>query len=473
MKKKVVKQVSWLLAAVLTIGSFPFCGSGGMKVKAAETEEDIEVEEATQASDSGDDWLHTNGKNIVDKKGNVVRLTGANWFGFNCGERLLHGLGWGADLNKVLKQCADRGINLLRIPVSTELLLEWKKGKTVATNFSNSPYFKENPALVNKNGSSMNNWQVFKKMMKLCKKYGIKVMVDVHSAKADNSGHNYPMWYNTEAGISTQDWIDGWVWLVRQFKNDDTLIACDLENEPHGKRDEAQFAKWDGSKDKNNWRYAAIKCGEAILKVNPNLLIVVEGIEQTPKTGHTYKEAAKKDASSAYTNYNGAWWGGNLRKASKYPVKFSKKAWNKQVVYSPHDYGPAVYQQTWFQKNFTEKTLRKDYWYDAWGYLVEKKKTPLLMGEWGGFLDGGKNEKWMNCLASYMNKQNISHTFWCINPNSGDTGGLLNNDWKSWDEKKYKILKKTLWKDKKGRFIGLDHKKKLGSGGTNVMEYYK
>ena len=95
------------------------------------------------------------------------------------------------------------------------------------------------------------------------------------------------------------------------------------------------------------------------------------------------------------------------------------------------------------------------------------------MGEWGGFLDGGKNEKWMNCLASYMNKQNISHTFWCINPNSGDTGGLLNNDWKSWDEKKYKILKKTLWKDKKGRFIGLDHKKKLGSGGTNVMEYYK
>ncbi|MGN0485231.1 MAG: glycoside hydrolase family 9 protein [Lachnospiraceae bacterium] len=438
------------------------------------TADDAEEEDATGATSPNDDWLHTKGGTIVDKNGKVVRLTGANWFGFNCGERLLHGLGWGADIRTVIKGCANRGINLLRIPVSTELLLEWKNGKTTSTNFSNTQYYKDNPDLVNKDGSSMNNLQVFDKMMQLCKQYGIKVMVDVHSAKADNSGHNYPLWYNTEAGITTKDWIEGWKWLVKRYKNDDTLIACDLKNEPHGKRDEKLYAKWDNSKDKNNWKYAATQCAEAILKINPNLLIVVEGVEQTPKKGHSYSEKAKKNAQSAYTNYNGAWWGGNLREAGKYPITFKgHSAWNKQVVYSPHDYGPLVYQQTWFNKKFTVKSLRKDYWYDSWGYLVEKKKAPLLIGEWGGLLDGKDNEKWMKLLSQYMNQYNMSHTFWCINPNSGDTGGLLQNDWKSWDEAKYKLLKKTLWQDSKGHFVGLDHKKGLGDKGITVTQYYK
>ena len=38
--------------------------------------------------DCNDDWLHVEGTNIVDKNGNKVWITGANWFGFNC--RPLH-----------------------------------------------------------------------------------------------------------------------------------------------------------------------------------------------------------------------------------------------------------------------------------------------------------------------------------------------------------------------------------------------
>ena len=124
----------------------------------------------------------------------------------------------------------------------------------------------------------------------LLKENGIKVMVDVHSPDANNSGHNYELWYGKEMStgvmVTTEIWMDTWVWLADRYKNDDTLIALDLKNEPHGKRgyDSATcpttIAKWDNSTDENNWKYAAETCAKKILEVNPNVLIVVEGIEQ-------------------------------------------------------------------------------------------------------------------------------------------------------------------------------------------------
>ena len=462
MKKKKMRLASASLAIVLGVTTM-FTGKAAfhpMEVQAA-------------ASDTNDDWLHTERANIVDKDGKVVRLTGANWFGFNCCERILHGLGWGVNMYKVLGECADRGINLLRIPVSTQLLLEWKNGeaKIPDTPFNADGF---NLELVHENGQCFNNLEVFDALLSMCKEYGIKVMVDVHSAEANNAGHTHPMWYNDGAGITTEDWIEGWVWLVDRYKDDDTLIACDLENEPHGKVDEGDYAKWDDSDSKLNWKKAAEDCANAILKVNPNILIMVEGVEMNPIEGKTYDDDPGKDWANGgnYFNFEGAWWGGNLRMAKRYPISLEKAEWNKQVVYSPHDYGPKVWEQTWFEKDFTEQTLLADYWYDAWAYLVEEDRAPLLMGEWGGFMDGGDNEKWMNLIADYMNKKNMSHTFWCLNPNSGDTGGLLNDDWKTWDEEKYKLFERTLWQDVDGKYVSLDHQKGLGKDGITIGEYY-
>ena len=464
------KILSCLSALIITAGmaSMPMNGTGDIEANAA----DVSAKTVDPLSaPTNDDWLHADGGKIVDKNGKQVLLTGANWFGFNCSERMLHGLGWGADIEDVISQSADRGINLFRIPISTERLLEWKAG-TVKDGYSwsNSPYYQNNPALVNDDGTPMNNLEVFDKMMQLCKKYGIKVMVDVHSAEADNSGHNYPVWYKGE--FTTEKWIEGWEWLVDRYKNDDTLIACDLKNEPHGKysASETTAAKWDDSTDENNWKYAAEKCAKAILKINPNMLIMVEGIEQTPRDGYTYESGAE-DPTSSVKKYDGAWWGGNLRNAIKYEIDLGEN--QDQLVYSPHDYGPAVYKQEWFNKDFTEQTILDDYWYESWYYLQDKDYAPLLIGEWGGFMDGGDNEKYMRIMASFIAKNKISHTFWCINPNSGDTGGLLDSSWQKWDEDKYDLMKVTLWQDTaKGKFIGLDHVVPLGADGESVTDYY-
>ena len=339
--------------------------------------------------------------------------------------------------------------------------------------------------------------EIFDIIMQKMKKYGIKVMVDVHSPAAHNSGHNYNLWYydasaadadNMAVGaysgeqITWDMWKDSITWLADKYKNDDTLIGYDLKNEPHGKRGyngttcPTDIAKWDDSTDLNNWAYSATECANSILDVNPNALIFVEGVEQYPKTekGYTYDTADIWQAPADVSPWYGAWWGGNLRGVRDYPIQ--PDSGTSQIVYSPHDYGPSVYNQTWFDKDFTEQTLLDDYWYDTWAYINAENIAPLLIGEWGGHMDGGKNEKWMTLLRDYMINHHINHTFWGLNPNSGDTGGLLSYDFMTWDAEKYDMFKESLWQTQKtGKFIGLDHQKALGTDGSgiSVSEFYK
>ena len=451
--------------------------------------------------DNNDDWLHAVGSRLYDKDGNQVWLTGANWFGMNCTENFPHGL-WSADADELLSSVADHGINIIRFPISTELLLSWMNGepyKPVGLTASKDPYYMFNPDFCDENGDTMDSMGIFDVLMKKCKKYGIKALIDIHSPASHNSGHNYNLWYyepsaadadnmaaNSKTGeeITYDMWIESVTWLAEKYKNDDTIIAYDLKNEPHGKRGyngttcPTDIAKWDDSEDLNNWAFAATECGNSILDVNPNALILIEGVEQYPKTekGYTYDTADIWQASADVSPWYGAWWGGNLRGVKDYPIDFGSKSRNSQIVYSPHDYGPSVYNQTWFDKDFTTQTLHDDYWYDTWAYINDQDIAPLLIGEWGGHMDGGKNQKWMELLRDYMIDNHINHTFWCLNPNSGDTGGLLDSSFTVWDDEKYDLFEPSLWQTSKtGKYISLDHQKPLGVNGTgiSVSDYYK
>ena len=176
----------------------------------------------------------------------------------------------------------------------------------------------------------------------------------------------------------------------------------------------------------------------------------------------------------------GAWWGGNFRGARKFPVDLGK--YQSQLVYSPHDYGPEVYNQAWFYldddtKTFSRQTLLDDYWYESWAYLIEEHISPLLMGEWGGWVDDehdttGENRHWLQELRDYMIDKHIHHTFWCFNENSSDTGGLVYDNFEKWDEVKYEFIKPALWQNDDGKFISLDHKIPVGANGISLGEYY-
>lgn len=402
-----------------------------------------------------DDWLHVEGNKIVDKDGKEVWLTGANWFGFNTGSGVFDGV-WSCNMKTAFKNMADRGINFLRVPISVQIINEWAAGiypKAQVNDFVN-------PELKGKN-----SLQLLDIAMSNCKEYGIKVMIDIHSAPSAAMGHTIPLWY--DGSFTTEDFYKALEWITDRYKNDDTLLAIDLKNEPHGNPNQsAEFAKWDNSKDKTNWKYVAEEAGKKVLAINPNLLIMVEGVEAYPKPGYDY---TAKDAWGAESKYYFTWWGGSLRGVKDYPVNLGTG--KKQLVYSPHDYGPLVYKQSWFYDGFTKETLYNDCWKDNWAFIHEQNIAPLLMGEWGGFMDGGPNEKWMVALRDYMIENKIHHTFWCYNANSGDTGGLVTHDFITWEEDKYALLKPALWQNKAGKFVGLDHQVPLGSNGISLSEY--
>lgn len=483
-KKKLIAAVTLLTVAATSMTS----AFGGFTTSAA-------------VDDNNDDWLHAVGSRLYDKDGNQVWLTGANWFGLNCTENFPHGL-WSADADDFLSSVADHGINIIRFPISTELLISWMNGEPynpVGLTASTDPYYMFNPDFCDENGNTMDSMGIFDVLMKKCKKYGIKALIDIHSPASHNSGHNYELWYYEPSSKTADDmavgkyskekitydmWIESITWLAEKYKNDDTIIAYDLKNEPHGKRGydgttcPTDIAKWDDSEDQNNWAFAATECGNSILDVNPNALILIEGVEQYPKTekGYTYDTPDIWEAPADVSPWYVGWWGGNLRGVKDYPIDFGSKSRNSQIVYSPHDYGPSVYNQTWFDKDFTTQTLLDDYWYDTWAYINDQDIAPLLIGEWGGHMDGDKNQKWMELLRDYMVDNHINHTFWCLNPNSGDTGGLLDSSFKVWDDEKYNLFEPSLWQTSKtGKYIGLDHQKPLGVNetGISVSDYYK
>lgn len=461
---------------------------------------------AIAVDDNNDDWLHAEGSRLYDMNGNEVWLTGANWFGLNCIEYSPHYL-YAGDIDDMLQEVADRGINVIRFPISTELILSWMNGTPYQISSGgmqavyNPPvdqddgnggvvkagtYGNLNKDFVEADGKTLiTSDRGFDIILDKCKKYGIKAFIDIHSPHADNSGHNYNLWYGKETTnggtmVTTELWQESLVWIADKYKNNDTLIGYDLKNEPHGKGQEGdKAAKWDGSTDENNWAYAATKCADAILEVNPNALIFIEGVEQSMSgamPGDYWGIADRRDNSP----YIGAWWGGNFRGAREYPIK--PEHGTSQIVYSPHDYGPSVYAQTWFNKDFTTQTLLDDYWYDTWAYINAEDIAPELIGEWGGHMDGAENQKWMELLRDYMIENHINHTFWCLNTNSGDTGGL----WKNiscgqqagstkieWEEAKYSLMEESLWQTQEtGKYIGLDHQKALGNNGLSLNEFY-
>lgn len=424
-------------------------GSGGNNGNGGSDIDVAALLQRTENAKQGDDWLHTDGRRILDKDGKEVWLTGVNWFGYNTGTNTFDGL-WNSKLEPTVKAIADHGFNLIRVPFSAQLINQWAAGEYPQANF-NQAY---NPSL-----TSMNSLEIFEYFLKLAEASGIKVMIDIHSAETNASGHMVNLWY--AGSVTTEDYYRALEWMAARYKDNDTIIAYDLKNEPHGKPDEGDSAAiWNDSKKSNNWKYVAETAAARVLAQNPNVLILVEGTEIYPKNN-------SGDYSSANSgDYYFNWWGGNLRAVKDFPINLGD--YQNKLVYSPHDYGPTVYQQPWFSNGYTYDSLMKDCWHDNWFFIYEDNTAPLLIGEWGGFMRE-PNLTWMTYMRRLISTYRLNHTFWCLNANSGDTGGLLLDDFTTWDNAKYEFVKEVLWQEN-GKFVGLDHAIPLGDNGITLSD---
>jgi endoglucanase len=353
----------------------------------------------------------SNGK-INNKLNQVVVLRGVNWFGFETGDHVVHGL-WARPWKSMIGQMKNLGFNAVRIPVCPASLY----GAAV----SNINYGK-NPDLVGKN-----SLEILDLVMNEFNKQGFYILLDHHSPDCSAISELWTTSIYTEA-----NWINDLVYMANRYKALPKFLGIDLKNEPHG------AATWGIGNDSTDWNKAAERASAAVLATNPNLLVFVEGVQE----------------SKACSGTIGHWWGGNLEPLKCTPLNIPAD----KLVLSPHVYGPDVSMQTYFNAATFPNNMPA-IWNAHFGQFVTAGYA-VAIGEFGGKYGHGGNAKdkvWQNAFVKYMLNKKITNSFyWSWNPNSGDTGGVLQDDWMTpWNDKVDLLL--TLWRKKSVCSDGLDN----------------
>ncbi len=332
-------------------------------------------------------YWHTAGTQIVDSSGAPVHIAGVNWFGFETTTFVAHGL-WARNYQDMLNQIASLGFNTIRLPYSNQL---FDAGST-----PNSIDFNLNPDL-----QGLSGLQIMDKIVGYAGSVGLHVLLDRHRPDANAQS---ALWYTAQYPESR--WISDWTMLATHYAGNATVIGADLHNEPHSP------ACWGCGDVTLDWRLAAERAGNAISAVNPRWLIVVEGVD---------------DYDNDYY-----WWGGNLEGVQSYPVQLEAP---NVLVYSAHDYPSSVSSQTWFSAPNYPANL-PGVWDAHWGYVVKSGIAPVLLGEFGSLLATTSDQQWFASIVNYLGATGIGWTFWSWNPDSGDTGGILLDDWQTVNQTK-------------------------------------
>ena len=370
------------------------------------------------AGGTGTGYLSARGTQLVDATGTPVRLTGLNWFGMETDNKTFHGLWSGESWRSQVDHMARLGYNTIRVPYSNDAL----KPGAVATGINDAV----NPDLV---GSTP--LQILDKVVAYAGTKGMRILLDRH--RPTSAGQS-ALWYTATTPEST--WIADWTALARRYAGNPTVVGADLHNEPHadGTDPNGTGACWGCGDPARDWRLAAERAGNAILAVNPNWLIVVEGVS-CPSGGNANVWDDVPDERCG-------WWGGNLSRAGQFPVRLTVPG---KLVYSPHEYATSVYVQEWFDDPAFPANLPA-IWDQQWGYLERQGIAPLLLGEFGSTLRDPRDKVWLTELMRYTGTgvTGIDFTYWSWNPNSGDTGGIVGDDWKTVNTEKQAILQPYL-----------------------------
>jgi endoglucanase len=327
---------------------------------------------------------------IFDGNNQEIQLRGVNWFGFQqAGDYVVHGL-WARNWRSQIRQMKNLGFNAVRLPLCQTVLQNVTPG---------SISYDLNPELRGKK-----SLELLDLVVNEFNTEGMFVLLDHHTPDCATLTQ---LWYTDS--YSEQQWLDDLAFLADRYKNVPYVIGIDIKNEPHG------AATW-GTGATTDWKLAAERAANRILAVAPEMLIFVEGIEDNP-TCSTY----------------GHWWGGNFEPLNCYPLNIPAD----RLVLSPHVYGPDVYNQTYFNDPTFPNNLPA-IWDLHFGQFAPQ--YAVVIGEFGGKYGHGGDPKdvvWQNKIVDYMIEKNLRSSFyWSWNPNSTDTGGILQNDWQNvWQDK--------------------------------------
>ncbi len=340
------------------------------------------------------------GGSLVDRHGQPLQLRGVNWFGFETETHAPHGL-WARSWRDMLDQIESIGANAIRVPVCPATI------HGTATRGIDPDL---NPDLIDLDSAAL-----LDHLVRAMSNRGLYVLLDHHRPDCQQISE---LWHTPD--YSEQDWIDDLVTLARRFRDVPGVIGIDLKNEPHG------AATWGAGNRRTDWNRAAERAGAAVLRVAPRWLLFVEGIA---------------DAGPCTSGGGPAFWGENLEPMACTPLDLPPD----RLVLAPHTYGPDVHPQPYFDDPRFPANMPA-IWERRFGQFVDQGYT-VMLGEFGGRYGEGdpRDRAWQDALVHYLISKRVrSGFYWSWNPNSDDTGGLLQDDWHSLQAEKVALLRR-LW----------------------------
>ena len=344
-----------------------------------------------------------NGK-IYEPNGQEVQVRGISHFGFNATilqPQYLWAMGW----KEQIAQIKSLGFNAVRVPFVPETL--YSTAKVDQLSYIDPS---RNPELIGKTPL-----QVLDLWMAEANRVGLFIMLDFHSV---SSLRQYPQWwvsnpadfnltYNKQA-YTADNWRRDLALVAKRYAHLPKFFGIDVFNEPYGE------VRWTHANPNLSWKGSVESAANAILAVNPNLLIMVQGISG---------------------NFDGVEntnipinWGEDLQPQAYLPLNIAQD----KLVFVPHTYGPDVFNKGTFSASNFPANL-PPHWDTLFGQF--RNVHAVIPGEWGGHYGdglgagGSKDVTWQNAFVDYAISRGMRSSFyWSYTPNSGDTGGVLDNN---------------------------------------------
>jgi hypothetical protein len=171
----------------------------------------------------------------------------------------------------------------------------------------------------------------------------------------------------------------------------------------------------------------------------------VEGVQLYPQTTREHPDQVDQ-----------YWWGSILRGVRTDPVVLASPAFERQLVYSPHEWGPWKNLAPQFYRGHVSYTSLRNLFNGQWAFILHAKDPhPIWLGEFNTCnirpscvtnTARGSQGWWFHVLIHYLkNNPEMGWSYYPLNgTNSADetsNNSILRRNWKTWDWRITQALK--------------------------------
>lgn len=422
---------------------------------------DLDDAKPAQAQDA----IYAGGRDLYEGNGRLVALHGFNYFGFNNGQTMLDGF-WGGpglvnDFATVVHRQKLLGFNAVRLPFSFSDLQGLKPkpftqtcvmptdaeiarsvtppGKTAPASIKPLPYPPHRVAgQCNGYLPNTTTWDRFKWVVSFYARNGFYVLIDNH-LREDRTALDNPV-----------HWAKSWAKLVAELRADPAVKAklmVDLLNEP-----DQYGLRWEAQSGLPGLADLYLQGMDAIEAAAPGTLYFIEGTGQL---------AINTNWGDGYATNNDIIARKGLSNPRPFFARLMRKRYARHVILAPHVYGPAVTTnaadsagQSLVNRLTTSfgSLTKSGFCADSTGAGSICQTFPVAIGEFGSKLEDPRDLAWLKTFQAYLLNEGEGNDnkhapirnwfWWSWNANSGDTGGLVGDDWMSIQWAKINALNK-------------------------------